>query len=75
MSDTTSIVIRRLEEDEDMLRLISREIVGFGRNRNKAAAVSCIALCYELVWGVYMYIIVSALTCHYKLLFMDLSRK
>lgn len=51
MSDTTSIVIRRLEEDEDMLRLISREIVGFGRNRNKAAAVSCIALCYMSWFG------------------------
>ena len=44
MSDTTSIVMRRLEEDEDMLRLISGEIVGFGRNRNTAAAVRCIAM-------------------------------
>ena len=49
MSDTTSIVMRRLGGEEDMLRCVVREIVRFGRNRNSAAAVSCSVVCF--CWG------------------------
>ena len=48
MSDTTSLVMRRLGGEEDMLRCVVREIVRFGRNRNSAAAVSCICCLFLL---------------------------
>ena len=65
MSDTTSIVMRRLGGEEDMLRCVVREIVRL-RNRNSAAAVSCIC-CLFFFGGVGMGVLQS-LTCYSKIL-------